>query len=66
MKQPGLLFLYIIITFLFEKKLYNFMIYPLDKPNTKYKYYTANVYRGLQGLYGEIKVRGFQIYGDCM
>ena len=28
--------------------------------------YTANVYRGLQGLYGEIGVRGFQIYGDCM
>ena len=28
--------------------------------------YTANVYRGLQGLYGEIWVRGFQIYGDCM
>ena len=28
--------------------------------------YTANVYRGLQGLYGEIRVRGFQIYGDCM
>ena len=28
--------------------------------------YTANVYRDLQGLYGEIQVRGFQIYGDCM
>ena len=28
--------------------------------------YTANVYRRLQGLYGEIRVRGFQIYGDCM
>ena len=27
---------------------------------------TANVHRGLQGLYGEIGVRGFQIYGDCM
>ena len=28
--------------------------------------YTANVYRELQGLCGEIKVEGFQIYGDCM
>ena len=28
--------------------------------------YTANLYRGLQGVYGEIRVRGFQIYGDCM
>ena len=27
---------------------------------------TANVYRDLQGLYREIRVRGFQIYGDCM
>ena len=26
--------------------------------------YTAYVYRGLQGLYGEIRVGGFQIYGD--
>ena len=29
-------------------------------------HYTANVYRELQGLYGEIRVQGFQIYGDCM
>jgi hypothetical protein len=28
--------------------------------------YTANVYRKLQGLCGEIGMRGFQIYGDCM
>jgi hypothetical protein len=28
--------------------------------------YTANVYRELQGLYREIGVQGFQIYGDCM
>ena len=28
--------------------------------------YTANVYRDLQELCGEIRVRGFQIYGDCM
>ena len=28
--------------------------------------YTANVYKGLQGLYEEIRVRGFQIYKDCM
>ena len=28
--------------------------------------YTANVYWDLQGLCGEIGVRGFQIYGDCM
>ena len=27
---------------------------------------TANVYRDLQGLYREIRVQGFQIYGDCM
>ena len=27
---------------------------------------TANVYRELQGLYREIGVQGFQIYGDCM
>ena len=30
------------------------------------KNYTANVYRDLQDVYGEIRVRGFQIYGDCM
>ena len=28
--------------------------------------YTANVCKDLQGLCGEIRVRGFQIYGDCM
>ncbi len=28
--------------------------------------YTANVYSNLQGVYGEIRVQGFQIYGDCM
>ena len=28
--------------------------------------YTANVCRELQGLYREIGVQGFQIYGDCM
>ena len=28
--------------------------------------YTANVYRGLQGLYEETGVQGFQIYGHCM
>ena len=28
--------------------------------------YTANVYRELQGLYGEIRLWGFQIYGDYM
>ena len=27
---------------------------------------TANVCRDLQGLCGEIRVRGFQIYGECM
>ena len=27
---------------------------------------TANVFRGFQGLYREIGVRGFQIYGACM
>jgi hypothetical protein len=29
-------------------------------------YYTANVYRDLQGLCREMGVKGFQIYGDCM
>ena len=29
-------------------------------------FYTANVYRDLQGLCREIGVLGFQIYGDCM
>ena len=28
--------------------------------------YTANVCRDLRGVYREIGVRGFQIYGDCM
>ena len=28
--------------------------------------YTANVCRDLRGVYREIRVRGFQIYGDCM
>ena len=28
--------------------------------------YIANVYRDLQGLYGEIRVWGFQIYKDSM
>ena len=28
--------------------------------------YTANARRDLQGLCGEIGVREFQIYGDCM
>jgi hypothetical protein len=32
----------------------------------KYGMYTANVYRELQGLYREIGVQRFQIYGDCM
>ena len=30
------------------------------------KNYTANVCRDLQGLCREIRVQGFQIYGDCM
>jgi hypothetical protein len=36
-------------------------IHPISKGN-----YTANVYRELQRLCGEIGVQGFQIYGDCM
>ena len=28
--------------------------------------HTANVYRVLQGVYREIRVQGFQIYGDCL
>ena len=31
-----------------------------------YGLYTANVCRDLRGVYREIRVRGFQIYGDCM
>jgi hypothetical protein len=34
-------------------------------PNNS-KWYTANVCRELQGLYREIGVQGFQIYGDYM
>jgi len=28
--------------------------------------YNTNVYRELRGVYGEIRVQEFQIYGDCM
>ena len=38
---------------------------PLVKAYSNFRY-TANVCRDLQGLCGEIGVRGFQIYGDCM
>jgi hypothetical protein len=38
----------------------------LHGPTIKVMFYTANVYRELQGLYREIGVQGFQIYGDCM
>ena len=47
----------------------------LDHPNEVYCWdiinfclhtYTANVYRDLRGVYGEIRMRGFQIYRDCM
>ena len=38
-----------------------YLIYLKDK----YRY-TANVYRELHGVYREIGVQGFQIYGDCM
>ena len=40
----------------------------LDVHSQKYSRlrYTANVCRDLQGVYREIRVRGFQIYGDCM
>ena len=41
----------------------------LGRPGTVpslWKPYTANVCRDLQWLCGEIGVRGFQIYGDCM
>ena len=31
-----------------------------------FAWYTANVYRELQGLCREIRVQGFQILGDCM
>ena len=48
-----------------------FYCYVKTNKTTKYssriiRRYTANVCRDLQGLYGEIGVRGFQIYGDCM
>ena len=36
------------------------------KKKMKCRIYTANIYRDLQGLCGEIGVRGFQIYGECM
>ena len=47
----------------------------LDHPNEVYCWdiinfclhtYLANVYRDLRGVYGEIRMRGFQIYRDCM
>ena len=31
----------------------------------KFEFFAANVYRDLQVLYREIRVWGFQIYGDC-
>ena len=34
--------------------------------NNRFDMHTANVYRDLRVLYREIRVRGFQIYGDCM
>ena len=34
--------------------------------NNRLDVHTANVYRDLRILYMEIRVRGFQIYGDCM
>jgi hypothetical protein len=37
-----------------------------DRKSMTTFYYTANVYRYLQGVYREIRVRGFQIFGDCM
>ena len=37
-----------------------------EELSLKFSNYTANVYRELQGLYSEIGVQGFQIYGDCM
>ena len=54
------------------------MVETLSEPTFKYsvntsflynkerKEYTANVYRDLRVLYREIRVQGFQLYGDCM
>ena len=39
---------------------------PAENKITDVTSYTGNVYRELQGLYREIGVQGFQIYGDCM
>ena len=45
------------------KKMYIFAVY---LPSEFLGNYTANVCRDLRGVYREIRVRGFQIYGDCM
>ena len=37
-----------------------------NKDVKKLREYTANVCRDLRGVYGEIRVRGFQIYRVCM
>ena len=46
-----------------EITIFRFLIFIYSN---KHVLYTASVYRGLQGLCGEIRVRRFQIYGDCM
>jgi hypothetical protein len=43
-----------------------FQILLLNDANMIGEHYTANVYRDLRVVYREIRVRGFQIYGDCM
>ena len=48
-------------------KFHVLLTFTLTRSNCKKStIYTANVYRDLQGINGEIKVRGFQIYWDCM
>ena len=51
-----------------KKKKYTFLHYFMvnAKINHNSDLHTANVCRDLRGVYREIRVRGFQIYGDCM
>ena len=59
---------YILQVFAIQITMYKCRFYgkPLEISVTFIPLYTANVYRELQGLYREIGVQGFQIYGDCM
>ena len=52
---------FLVCSFLVEKPA---ILEGKDSQKSQQTTYTANVYGGLQGAYGEIRVWGFQIYGD--